>query len=105
MQHDAEYAALHPLVATQARNQRICDRRNDRRGTPIPASRNTLAGDGFDAKPRLVRLLYERDWTRQRILDFFSVLDWMMRLPKELEQRLWQDIENIEGERKVFAEN
>jgi predicted transposase YdaD len=48
-----------------------------------------------------VRLLYERDWTRQRILDFFSVLDWMMRLPKELEQRLWQDIENIEGERKV----
>ena len=55
----------------------------------------------FDAKRRLVRLLYERDWTRQRILDFFSVLDWMMRLPKELEQRLWQDIENIEGERKV----
>ena len=48
-----------------------------------------------------MRLLYERDWTRQRILDFFSVLDWMMRLPKELEQRLWQDIENIEGERKV----
>lgn len=58
-------------------------------------------GARFDAKRRLVRLLYERDWTRQRILDFFSVLDWMMRLPKELEQRLWQDIENIEGERKV----
>ena len=31
----------------------------------------------------------------------FSVLDWMMRLPREFEQRLWQDIENIEGERKV----
>lgn len=55
----------------------------------------------FDAKRRLVRLLYARDWTRQRILDFFSVLDWMMRLPRELEQRLWQDVENIEGERKV----
>lgn len=55
----------------------------------------------FDAKRRLVRLLYERDWTRQRILDFFSVLDWMMRLPREFEQRLWQDIESIEGERKV----
>lgn len=25
----------------------------------------------------------------------------MIRLPKELEQRLWQDIENIERERKV----
>lgn len=55
----------------------------------------------FDAKRRLVRLLYARNWTRQRILDFFSVLDWMMRLPRELEQRLWQDVENIEGERKV----
>ena len=65
-----------------------------RRTRQSPAAR-------FDAKRRLVRLLYERDWTRQRILDFFSVLDWMMRLPKELEQRLWQDIENIEGERKV----
>lgn len=55
----------------------------------------------FDAKRRLVRLLYARNWTRQRILDFFSVLDWMMRLPRDLEQRLWQDIENIEGGRKV----
>ncbi len=65
-----------------------------RRTRQSPAAR-------FDAKRRLVRLLYERDWTRQRILDFFSVLDWMMRLPNELEQRLWQDIEYIEGERKV----
>src|SRR5690606_38204965 len=55
----------------------------------------------FDAKRRLVRLLYERDWSRQRILDFFAVLDWMMKLPRDLERQLWQDIENIEGERKV----
>lgn len=55
----------------------------------------------FDAKRRLVRLLYERDWSRQRVLDFFAVLDWMMKLPRDLERRLWQDIENIEGERKV----
>jgi hypothetical protein len=25
------------------------------------------------------------------------VLDWMMRLPDNLEQKLWQDIEQIEG--------
>ena len=55
----------------------------------------------FDAKRRLVRLLYERDWSRQRILDFFAVLDWMMKLPRDLDRQLWQDIENIEGERKV----
>ncbi|NMG14504.1 DUF4351 domain-containing protein [Aromatoleum bremense] len=55
----------------------------------------------FEAKRRLVRLLYERDWNKQRILEFFGVLDWMMRLPKELETKLWHDIETIEGERKV----
>ncbi|MGL1833254.1 DUF4351 domain-containing protein [Rhodocyclaceae bacterium SMB388] len=27
--------------------------------------------------------------------------DWMMRLPDELESRLWHHIENIEGERNV----
>ncbi|HRQ56863.1 MAG TPA: hypothetical protein PLN31_05545 [Azoarcus taiwanensis] len=53
------------------------------------------------AKRRLVRLLYERDWSKARVIGFFGVLDWMMRLPKELEAKLWQDIEQIEGERKV----
>ena len=55
----------------------------------------------FTAKRRLVRLLYERNWTRQRILEFFGVLDWMMRLPEELEVELWHDIEVIEGERQM----
>ncbi|MCK0506470.1 DUF4351 domain-containing protein [Aromatoleum anaerobium] len=55
----------------------------------------------FQAKRRLVRLLYERDWNKRRILRLFSVLDWMMQLPKALEAKLWQDIEDIEGERKV----
>ena len=51
----------------------------------------------FDAKRRLVRLLYERNWPRQRIVDLFRVLDWMLKLPDSLERQLWQDIENIEG--------
>ena len=55
----------------------------------------------FEAKRRLVRLLYERGWGRRRVLNLFSVLDWMMQLPKELEAKLWQDIESIEGERQV----
>jgi predicted transposase YdaD len=48
-----------------------------------------------------VRLLYERNWSKSRILGFFAVLDWMMRLPEELETELWHDIESIEGERRV----
>nr|VFJ51396.1 MAG: conserved hypothetical protein (putative transposase or invertase) [Candidatus Kentron sp. FM]VFK08990.1 MAG: conserved hypothetical protein (putative transposase or invertase) [Candidatus Kentron sp. FM] len=53
------------------------------------------------AKRNLVGLLYRQGWDRQRVLDLFAVLDWMMRLPEELEQQLWQDIETIEGETKM----
>ncbi|MDY0074134.1 MAG: DUF4351 domain-containing protein [Thauera sp.] len=55
----------------------------------------------YQAKRQLVRLLYRHRWQRQRILDLFAVIDWMMRLPKPLEQQLWQDIEAIEGESKM----
>ncbi|MDP1572753.1 MAG: DUF4351 domain-containing protein [Pseudomonadota bacterium] len=55
----------------------------------------------YQAKRILVRLLYRHGWTRKRILDLFAVLDWMMRLPSGLEQKLWQDIEQIEGESKM----
>ena len=55
----------------------------------------------FEAKRRLVRLLYARDWSRERILGFFGILDWMMRLPEDLDNELWHDIERIEGERNV----
>jgi len=52
-------------------------------------------------KRRLVELLYQHGWRRQRILDLFAVLDWMMRLPENLEQQLWQDIQDHEGARKM----
>ncbi|MFI3197386.1 MAG: cytosolic protein, partial [Methylococcaceae bacterium] len=47
----------------------------------------------YQAKRLLVRLLYQRKWDKQRVIDLFSVIDWMMRLPEELEQQLWQEIE------------
>jgi hypothetical protein len=55
----------------------------------------------FRFKRRLVRLLYRHGWDRQRILDLFAVIDWMMRLPDALEQALWNEIQTIEGERKM----
>ncbi len=55
----------------------------------------------FAAKWKLVRLLYERGWERQRILDLFAVIDWMMRLPGDLERQLWQDIEAFEEKAKM----
>ena len=33
------------------------------------------------AKRQLVRLLYRQGWGKQRVLDLFAILDWMLRLP------------------------
>ncbi|MCS0607379.1 DUF4351 domain-containing protein [Massilia solisilvae] len=52
-----------------------------------------------DAKFRLARLLYERKWDKQRIIDLFSVIDWMMYLPPEFETQLMDDINSLEKER------
>jgi predicted transposase YdaD len=40
------------------------------------------------AKWRLTKLLYERDWDRQRIINLYRVIDWIMALPPELDARL-----------------
>ncbi len=55
----------------------------------------------YQAKRLLVRLLYQRKWDKQRVIDLFSVIDWMMRLPEELEQQLWQEIEILEENQKM----
>jgi flagellar biosynthesis/type III secretory pathway protein FliH len=50
----------------------------------------------FAAKRELVRLLYTQGWQRQRVIDLFTIIDWMLALPKPQEQQVWQDIEQIE---------
>lgn len=55
----------------------------------------------FAAKWKLVQLLYRRGWEKQEIIDLFSVLDWMMRLPKRLNQELWQNIGMLEEQEKM----
>ncbi len=50
----------------------------------------------YAAKWRLARLLYERNWDRQRIIDLFAVIDWMMTLPVALEAKLWQALTTLE---------
>ena len=50
----------------------------------------------YAAKWRLARLLYERNWDRQRIIDLFAVIDWLLRLPQELERQLWTAIMELE---------
>jgi hypothetical protein len=53
----------------------------------------------FAAKWRLTRLLYERHWDKQRVLDLYKVIDWLMRLPPELDRALQVRIAQLEKER------
>jgi predicted transposase YdaD len=55
----------------------------------------------FAAKGRLARLLFERQWDRQRIVDLFNVIDWMMRLPEALQTQLMSDIEELERKHQM----
>ncbi|MYM23996.1 DUF4351 domain-containing protein [Duganella sp. FT135W] len=43
------------------------------------------AGHRHAAKWYLTKLLYERRWDKQRIIDFYHAIDWMMRLPEDLD--------------------
>ena len=55
----------------------------------------------LDAKSQLIRLLYNKQWTKERVRELFRVIDWFMELPKELEQQLQTEIYNIEEEKKM----
>ncbi len=49
-------------------------------------------------KLRLVRRLYEQGFSKDDVLQLFRFIDWVMDLPKELEERLDREIQEIETE-------
>jgi len=61
------------------------------------ATRNN-ASARYAAKWKLVQGLYRRGWDKQQVIDLFKVLDWMMRIPEELNAQLWQNLETLEEE-------
>jgi hypothetical protein len=44
------------------------------------------------AKLRLIRLLYAREYSREQILAWFRVLDWILRLPEDLEREFMDEL-------------
>ena len=52
--------------------------------------------DRYHAKLRLIRLLYERQWERTRIVELLRVIDWFLELPKGLRQKLQTEIYRME---------
>lgn len=53
------------------------------------------------AKWKLTKLLYEQGWSKQRIIDLYRVIDWIMRLPSELDNRLREGILELERRRTM----
>jgi hypothetical protein len=50
-------------------------------------------------KLRLVKGLYEKGFSREHVLEMFRLIDWMMRLPEELEQGFKQEVDRYEEAR------
>ena len=50
----------------------------------------------YRAKLALAKSLYRRGWARGDILELFRFIDWMLRLPEELEEQLWSEIQTFE---------
>ncbi|MEW6377974.1 MAG: hypothetical protein AB1611_00045 [bacterium] len=56
---------------------------------------------GLSWKLRLVKMLYEKGYSRQDILNLYRFIDWLMVLPEGLALRFHEQIEAYEEEKKM----
>jgi hypothetical protein len=52
-------------------------------------------------KLALVRRLYEKELSREQVLNLFAFLDWMLTLPLELEREFEVEVEKLEEEQRM----
>ncbi|MFB2880442.1 cytosolic protein [Floridanema aerugineum] len=52
-------------------------------------------------KLALTRRLYEQGYERKDIINIFQFIDWIMSLPQELDREFWQEVIQLEGERRM----
>jgi len=48
----------------------------------------------------LIRRLYERGYSRADVLQLFRFIDWVLQLPEEVEEMVWQEVRVYEEERR-----
>ena len=51
----------------------------------------------------IVRRLYERAYRREDVINLFHFIDWLMRLPEEMEESFWADMK-ISQDSKLVSE-
>ena len=57
----------------------------------------------YDGKWRLTRMLYEKNYTREQILNLYRFIDWLMVLPESLSKKFnKQHKEYEEGKKMPF---
>ncbi len=54
-----------------------------------------------DTKVALIRLLYERGYTRNQVLRLFNIIDWMIQLPSSLDPEFAQAVYAIQEEKHM----
>ena len=52
-------------------------------------------------KLSLTRRLYQQGYQRQDVINLFRFIDWLMSLPKNLEQEFWREIRQWEEETRM----
>ena len=52
-------------------------------------------------KTELTKLLYERSYSKEQVLNLYSFIDWLLSLPEELEKIFPEDLQVYEKERKM----
>jgi len=57
--------------------------------------------DRFEWKLAITRRLYEKGYGRSDVINLFGFIDWVMSLPEELEQQFWQEVRNLEEEKRM----
>jgi hypothetical protein len=55
----------------------------------------------YEAKLHLIKILYQRHWDKQRVVNLLTVVDWLMTLPAWLETKVWKEIETIEEHKSM----
>jgi len=57
--------------------------------------------DRFSAKFALIKMLYKRGYSRQQILELLRFIDWIMKLPDDLEEKFNDAVNKFEEEQKM----
>ncbi|MEO5333425.1 MAG: DUF4351 domain-containing protein [Magnetococcus sp. YQC-5] len=55
----------------------------------------------YDEKRRITRSLYQRGFGRQKIIDLYRFIDWVLSLPDQLDNLFWEEMSNFEENQKM----